>query len=75
MTELNIEVAMEQYHKRVEENKGKQIDNSSLHAGSPMYYYCRKCGVETDVLPEGWFGGGPKRICNPCKVLEDHGLV
>ena len=30
----------------------EKIDNSDLHAGSPMYFYCRHCGIPTEVLPE-----------------------
>lgn len=28
-----------------------QINNSSLPAGSPMYYYCKYCGTHTETLP------------------------
>ena len=73
--EFNVEVAMEQYHKRVEKHKDdKHVNNSSLHAGSPMYYYCRKCRCSTDVLSEG-FWGSPRQICTPCEILVEHGLV
>ena len=27
--------------------KETHVDNSSLYAGSPMYYYCRECGVSS----------------------------
>ena len=75
MTEFNVETAMETYRSRVEENKDlKQIDNGSLYAGSPMYFYCRECRVQTDVLPESYLTR-PKTICNPCKILEEHGLL
>lgn len=73
--EFNADLAMEQYHKRVEENKGQQVDNSSLPAGAPMYYYCGKCRKHVATLPEGWFGSPPPRHCDPCQVLVDHGLV
>lgn len=74
MTDFNKEIALEQYNKRREENKGKQIDNSSLHAGSPMYFYCRFCAVQTEVLPE-LYTKVPCTICAPCKVLHEHGLI
>jgi len=75
MTEINTEIAMETYHKRVEDNKDlTHIDNGSLYAGSPMYFYCRKCRTQTDVLPESYITR-PKTICDPCKILEDHGLI
>jgi len=47
-----------------------QIDNSSLYAGSPMFYYCRYCGLRSDTLPEGWLSG-PKQICEECRKMED----
>ena len=74
MSTFDPEIALEQFAKRKAENAGKQVDNSSLYAGSPMYYYCKFCGVQTDVLPESHFCA-PKRICDPCKVLNDHGLI
>jgi hypothetical protein len=73
-TELNIEVALDQFAERYRENQGKQVDNSSMPAGSPMVYYCRHCGVHTETLPESHWGR-PKTVCNPCKVLDDHGLI
>jgi len=46
-----------------------QIDNSKLYAGSSMYYYCRYCGVQTDVLPETWFVTPPRKVCDDCTSL------
>jgi len=71
---FNVEVALEQFRKRKVDNQGKQIDNSSLRAGSSMHYYCKFCGEHTETLPESHFGA-PKVICDPCKVLNDHGLI
>lgn len=72
---LDVEVAMKQYKKRVEENSKKEhVDNSSLPAGSPMVFYCKKCGVHTDTLPE-LYVGRPQTICDACQVLVEHGLV
>ncbi len=44
-----------------------QIRNEDLYAGSPMYYYCRVCGLESDRLPEDWYRELPKRLCDACK--------
>ena len=75
MTEFNSTVALEAHSKRVEDNKDREhVDNSSLPAGAPMFFYCRKCRVHTETLPE-LFTCRPKTICVPCKVLEDHGLI
>lgn len=46
-----------------------QINNSELYAGSPMYYYCIYCGVQTDVKPETWFLHPPKEVCDDCNSL------
>ncbi len=43
-----------------------QIRNEDLYAGSPMYYYCRVCGLESDRLPEDWWKTRPKKICGAC---------
>ena len=71
---INLDVAMEQFKKRKAANEGKKIDNSSLYAGSPMYFYCKFCEENTDVLPESYFRQ-PKTICNPCEILHAHGLI
>lgn len=65
---------MEQYKKRCETYHGKQIDNSKLYAGSPMYYYCKYCGAQTMVVPESYWGV-ISRICEPCDLLHKHGLI
>lgn len=71
---FDSKLAMEQYEKRKAANQGKQIDNSRFYAGSPMYYYCKFCGAHTETLPEGHFGRA-KVVCDPCKILHDHGLI
>jgi hypothetical protein len=44
----------------------EQIDNASLPAGAPMYYYCRSCGHQTAVLPEDWYRTPPPKFCDWC---------
>lgn len=51
-------------------NVPKQMDNSSLYAGSPMYFYCKNCGHESDRKPES-YTSSPRRYCAPCKELKD----
>lgn len=72
--QFDSKLALEQFEKRKKENEGKQVDNSSLRAGSPMYYYCKFCGDHTETLPETHFSR-PKTVCDPCKILRDHGLI
>ena len=73
--QLDVEVALQQFVKRHRAEKGKpRVDNARLPAGSPMYYYCKHCGVFTEVLDE-LHSKGAKTCCDPCRVLVDHGLV
>ena len=71
---VDLKVAMKQFEKRQKENKGKQIDNASLYAGSPMYFYCQFCGVQTAVLGE-LYTCTPCTVCDPCEILHVHGLI
>lgn len=73
--EFNTAVALEQFRKRRAANAKKtRVDNSAAYAGSPMVYYCRFCGDHTETLPECHLSR-PITICNPCKILHDHGLI
>lgn len=45
--------ACEQYVRRVRyAAQIKKIDDSGMHAGSPVYLYCADCGTPTEVFPE-----------------------
>jgi hypothetical protein len=55
-------------------NPPKQINNSSLYAGSPMYFYCRYCGHLSDVLPETYINP-PSHVCRECDNLKDLGWL
>ena len=50
-------------------NPPKKIDNSSLYAGSPMYFYCKICDGEI-VLPESFTCAVPK-LCKECDFLKE----
>lgn len=52
----------------------RQIDNASLYAGSPMYYYCVSCGHQADVLPENHMSA-PKRLCTACQEMKYKGWL
>jgi hypothetical protein len=54
-------------------NAPQRIDNASLPAGSPMYYYCHVCGHLTAELPENWYDTPPPELCDPCQELVDRG--
>lgn len=54
-------------------NPPEQIDNSSLHAGSPMFFYCKIC-EGTIVLPESFTCEVPK-LCVECNFLKEMGWL
>ena len=67
------EKALAALEKRREKNKNKKhIDNSSLYAGSPMYFYCLGCNAEI-VVPEN-YTTRPK-LCPECQDLKDKGWL
>jgi hypothetical protein len=73
--EMDLLIASKTFILRyLEESQKEKVNNSSLYAGSPMYYYCRGCTCLTEVLPESHWGA-PKKFCDACKVLSDHGLL
>lgn len=52
----------------------EKIDNAGLHAGAPMYFYCKECGIPTEVLPEDYLFP-PMRQCSQCQGLHQHGWL
>lgn len=52
----------------------EKVDNAGLHAGSPMYFYCRHCGIPTEVLPEDYLFP-PQRDCSQCTGLQSQGWL
>lgn len=52
----------------------EKVDNAGLHAGSPMYFYCRHCGIPTEVLPEDYLFP-PVRDCSQCTGLQSEGWL
>jgi hypothetical protein len=67
-------LALRLFRERKEKYEGKQINNVNLYAGSPMYYYCKCCGIQTDVLPET-HSCRPTTICTPCHELRKLGVI
>jgi len=72
---MDTTAAYEAFAVRYNKNHGKQIDNSKLHAGSPMYYYCNGCEVLVDVKSEGWFLSSPPKYCDDCQALVNNGIL
>ncbi len=63
--------ALKALAKRRKENaKKKQIKNSDLPAGSPMYFYCNSCNGLADTKPECYVNP-PKQLCDECQALKD----
>lgn len=72
---MSTSEALNAFRQRCEANKTRQqVNNASLPAGSPMYYYCKFCGDPTETLPEGHWGT-PKTVCDPCQSLRTLGLL
>lgn len=73
MTQKQAEAALARRKKAAK--KEKPIDNSSLPAGSPMYYSCRGCGTPNAIcLPENWNPPRPQ-YCGPCQEMVDKGWL
>jgi len=72
-TEKGKEFALAALKKRREKNKDKKrVDNSSLYAGSPMYFYCITCGEEFTV-PESYTAR--PSLCEECQALKALGWL
>jgi len=54
--------------------KRPRVDNAELHAGSPMWYYCKGCGKLLAQLPETHVEYPPQH-CDGCQYLIDHALM
>jgi RNA polymerase-binding transcription factor DksA len=70
---LNKEELLEKLRKR-RHNRPKKIDNASLPARAPMYYYCKSCGALADKLPESHTVLA-KSLCTECQQLKDFGWL
>ncbi len=65
--------ALKELAERREANKKKKrIDNSSLPAGSPMYFDCVGCG-EAIGVPEGYWSR--PSLCEECHALKQLGWL
>ena len=73
-TEQGKEAALEALAAR-REMQPDQVDNASLPAGAPMYFYCVSCGHQSDVLPENYFLTTPKKLCAECQALKHMGWL
>lgn len=51
-------------------SKKERVNNASLRAGSPMYYYCKVCGEE-QILSKDHLASEIKQQCDKCKKLLD----
>jgi len=54
--------------------KATKIDNASLPAGAPMYYYCISCGSIADILSELHLNP-PRKLCRECQAMKDMGWL
>jgi DNA replicative helicase MCM subunit Mcm2 (Cdc46/Mcm family) len=75
MSEIAKQHAIQQFLDRVKSaSEVKQIENANLHAGSPMYFYCTCCGVQTEVLKED-FMFRPYAKCSQCFGMDQMGWL
>jgi len=73
MTTQGKDAAVKALEERRKANKGKpRINNSSLHAGSPMYFYCIGCGGEI-VVPESYTS--KPDCCRECEAMKKLGWL
>lgn len=74
-TELAKEKSLEQFVRRKRyAAQIEKIDNAGLHAGQPMYFYCKTCGIPTEVLPEDYLFT-PYSLCSQCQGMKDEGWL
>lgn len=67
--------AIEQFGRRQLLAAGiEKVDNSALHPGAPMYFYCRHCGLPTEILPED-YDFRPITECSQCRGLRNEGWL
>lgn len=69
------ERACEQFRQRRQHaQQVEKFRNDELPAGSPIYFYCRYCGLPTEVLRED-FVFPPFGECSQCRGLKDAGWL
>jgi hypothetical protein len=69
----SMETAIEQFVRRQRlAARIEKVDNSGLHAGAPMFFYCRHCGLPTEMLPEDYVFP-PNTECSQCRGLRNEG--
>ena len=73
VTEQGKEAAVKALKER-QLNKPKRINNASLYAGSPMYFYCIMCGYLAGTLPES-YTCTPPELCSECEAMKDLGWL
>lgn len=52
------------------ENVPEQEDNGKLPAYSPMYFYCKICGHQSDVKGES-YTSPVRKYCKECQELKE----
>lgn len=69
------EEALRAVAERKTRNAPLMIENASLPAGSPMYYYCHGCSALVAVKPEEWYLDPPPKHCPECLPLAQRGWL
>lgn len=53
---------------------GYRVKNWELPAGSPIYFYCKGCGIHHATVSESYIYP-PHPFCDACQAMKDAGLV
>ena len=65
------EEAINQFlRRRIASAESKPIQNANLVVGSPMFFYCKDCGILIERLPEDYLFS-PYQRCSQCQGLND----
>ena len=68
--EAHKEFAIAQFIARYHQCKHRAKKNEDRPAGDPMVYFCRHCGMVSDILPEDFFKAMPRSTCSMCDRME-----
>lgn len=67
-TEQGREVALAKLAER-RADPPERVDNASMPAGAPMYFYCIACGHLSDTKPESYVTP-VRKLCGECAALQ-----
>lgn len=70
-TEKGKKFAIKSLHeRRAKSLTDTKVNNASLPAGFPIYYYCISCGQVSETVSETYVTS-PRKICTECQAMID----